>query len=252
MVFDRGVGPEEPKLIILSVSVEVDQSLRPQPGAFHSRVVPALAQSITTGQLADTKVYLYTRHSGQKSACMPLPSYLNSAIVFEFGCSDLNDLCKLASVYSIIIESIDMRKVTAEGFKDTAMVAIDAYTLKQEDQCVNNYDYDSDSDLEEEDEQGLSAYVEVNCHKHIAEHNAGLIPSMVKSRRKKSLASRKPQMKIKMNPRSSSILCLSTILVHSYYTGANTLLSRKVQASTRTRFLRIGRVLVIRNTAFRT
>ncbi|KIY65586.1 hypothetical protein CYLTODRAFT_445259 [Cylindrobasidium torrendii FP15055 ss-10] len=201
IVFDRDVEPEQPKLVVLSTSVQVGQSLRPQPEKFHSRVVPALAKSITTGQLADTKVYLYTRHSGEKSACMPLPSYLNSAIVFEFGCSDLNDL------------------LTAEGFKDTAKVAIDIHKLEEEDQSVDTYDYNSDSDLEEEGEYGLSAShpVEDDTEAQVVLGDSDIADS-------------------KQNdvPRQ-----LDDLL-------------QEVPASTRTKFLRVGRVLVIRNTALRT
>lgn len=160
------------------------------------------------------------------------------------------------------IDKLDPRTVTAEGFKDTAMVAIDIHKLKEEDQHTNTYDYDSDSDLEvEEDEYGLSVYVVkifVNCSEQVVDHVTGLILSRTLHLRAMPTTSktyrgdRKTQRKLM--PRYHLILCLSTTCRPPAYCDleADFPMSREVQATSRTRFLRVGRVLVIRDTAFRT
>ena len=78
---------------ILKFEVVTDQRREMPPATVELRASRALTSTIRSGQLVDTKFYLYSRKCGANGAREPKELYVSSAILHQFN-DDLDDLCE--------------------------------------------------------------------------------------------------------------------------------------------------------------
>ncbi|KAF9008575.1 hypothetical protein BDZ89DRAFT_1144108 [Hymenopellis radicata] len=132
---EDGDGGEE-DTFVFSFVVEMGSARRDSkvvPERVEPRAAMGLAESLRTGCIVDTKFYLYSRKTS------------------EGGASHLKQIYASSAILRGISEDLDVL-LQSRGFKGSETVCLDLFELEDEDQETEHYDYPGeDSDLEPEE-----------------------------------------------------------------------------------------------------
>ncbi|KAF8881377.1 hypothetical protein CPB85DRAFT_1340485 [Mucidula mucida] len=208
----------------------------------NSKVVPAqnaprttlgIAASLRTGCMVDTKFYLYSRK------------------IFEGGASHLKQLYASSAILRGFSADLDVL-LQSRGFKGSETVSLDLFELEDEDQVTEDYDFPGDdSDLESEDP------VSISFPPAPQELNPSQPDDNPFSRDSGELGLRDGTEAITTAPNGISPCSPATYEVGDGDKAKPTnkdlaIALINVQAVTQTNFMRMGRVIVLKDTAFAT